>query len=154
MRAALLAAMLALGGGCRRAAPPDAAPAFDAPPVGEVTVPAPAATPGETSEWRRDTLITARARIYRDGKWRGNVQVVGARQSRIAVETLAVSGGQPSRLRLEYVGYQSTVSIGGAKRDDGASFQGRTFEVELAGEDLRINAAAGAGVTAAEVERV
>jgi hypothetical protein len=154
MRTAVVAAALVLAAACRRDAPPDAAPAIDAPPVGEVTIPAPAAAAGETAEWRRDTVITAKARIYRDGKWRGNVQVVGSRQSRIAVETLAVTGGQPSRLRLRYVGYQSTVSIGGTQRPDGVSFEGKSFEVEVAGDDLRINALGGGGVTAAEVERV
>jgi hypothetical protein len=80
--------------------------------------------------------------------------VVGARQSRMAVETLAVAAGQPSRLRLRYLGYRSTVSIGGTERQDGPSFEGKAFEVELAGDDVRISPVGGGGLTAAEVERV
>lgn len=149
-----LAGLLLLAGACRHGGPPDAGPSADAAPVGEVMIPAPAATSGEAVEWRRDTVITARARLYRDGKWKGNVQVVGARQSRIAVETLAVAAGQPSRLRLRYVGFRSTVTVAGAERSEGPAVEGKTFEAEIAGDDVRISKAEGGGLTAAEVERV
>jgi hypothetical protein len=160
-RAAILAALAVWGAaGCARgesargSAPAEAADAMAAGRIGEVTIPVPPAAVGDRVEWRREASVGTKARLYRDGKWRGNVSVVGERRMAIAIETLAVAAGQPSRLRLRYASHHSIVKVGGSERPAGPALEGRVFDVELEADPVRVTAADGERIDAPLVERV
>jgi hypothetical protein len=150
MRRALLLALLAAAG-CREERRATVAVASDAAPrVGEVAVPAPRAAVGDVQLVRSEIVATGTVRLYEGGKWRGNAGLVMTTEAEARVEVLAVDGGQPSRLRLEYSRYRATVKVGGDERDVAPRLEGRSFIADLAG-GLSLVAGDGAVVGAGEL---
>lgn len=154
-RVALLAIVVwALAAGCRREAPAETVAAVDAAaPVGEIVVPAAAWAAGDVVTTRSTLVATGSVRLYKDGKWKGSGQVTLTTEVESRREVLGVDGaGQPTRLRLEYPRYVSTMKVvGGETRDLAPRLAGRSFIADLAG-GLSVVAGDGAAVPPAELE--
>jgi hypothetical protein len=149
---ALAAAVLLCA--CSRAAPPAAPADAGGPRPGEIAIPMPAAAAGEVAVWQREGTLETRGRMFHKGNFRGNVSWTGARASTIRAETLAVSDGRASRLRLTYSRHATTAQVGGMKRAIGPALEGRSYLVELGAGEPRVSLDGGGAPSAGEVERV
>ena len=140
---------------CSRDAPPPAA-SEDArgPRAGEIAIPMPAVAAGEVAIWQREGSLETRGRMFHRGNFRGNVSWTGTRKSAIRAETLAVSAGRPSRLRLTYSAHATTALVGGVKRAIGPALEGRSYLVELGAGEPQVSLEGGGVIGAAESERV
>ncbi len=122
-------ALLCVLGACRDGAPaPEitAPPPVDAAPVGELTLPAPVARVGDVVTVDAETSISAKVRLYRNGKF-GGFLTLSASHKRVTSAEVQDGG----RVRLTYVQNRMTDVATGAER--ALPVEGKTYVFDARG---------------------